>query len=69
MCAIADFYGFPDLQTVARHKFRVALARLHDVPGLLELVCNPQFQGDAELRDNDSGQVIRRPQFSRVNHA
>jgi hypothetical protein len=62
MCAIADFYGVPDLLQVARHKFRVALAGLRNVQGLLDifgLVSNPEFQGDAELRGMMADKIIR----------
>jgi hypothetical protein len=62
MCAIADFYGVPDLLKVAQHKFKVALAGLRDVRGLLHisgLVCNPEFQGDAELRGMMADKIIR----------
>lgn len=54
MCAVAGFYGIPDLQKVARRKFRVALVKICDVQGivkLFKLVCNPQFRSDAVLRD------------------
>ena len=54
MCAVADFYGIPDLQKVARHKFRVALDKIRDLQDIVKLfkfVCNPQFRSDAVLRD------------------
>lgn len=54
MCAIADFYGIPDLQKVARHKFRVAFNKIHDNQGIVEvfkLVCDPDSQNDMVLRD------------------
>ena len=54
MCAIADFYGIPDLQQVARRKFRVALNKIHDNQGIVKvfkLVCDPDFRSDVVLRD------------------
>lgn len=62
MCAIADFYGIPDLQKIARHKFRAALNRLRDVQRIVELfnlVCNPELQNDAVLRDMMVDKVVR----------
>ncbi|KAL8822347.1 MAG: hypothetical protein Q9191_006917 [Dirinaria sp. TL-2023a] len=54
MCAVADFYGIPDLQEVARRKFRIALDKIYDSPGIVEvfkLVCNPDFRSDEVLRE------------------
>lgn len=54
MCAVADFYGVSGLQPITRHKFEIALERLRNVQHLvelLELVCDPEFQCDIELRD------------------
>lgn len=52
MCAVADFYGIPSLQEVARRKFRFALDNIHDIQGITEvfkLVCNPAFRSDVVL--------------------
>ena len=54
MCAIADFYGIPDLQKVARRKFSCALDKINDIQGIVEvfkLVCHPGFQSDVVLCD------------------
>ena len=37
MCIVADFYGIPDLQEVARRKFRVAFDKIHDRHGIVEI--------------------------------
>jgi hypothetical protein len=60
MCAIADFYGIPDLQEVARRKFRVALDKIHNIEGIVnifKLVCDPSFQSDVVLRDIMVGKI------------
>ncbi len=36
-CAIADFYRIPDLQEVARRKFRVALDKIHNIEGIVNV--------------------------------
>lgn len=54
MCAVADFYDIPDLQEVARRKFRVALDKIYDNQAIVEvfkLVCNRDFRSDEVLRE------------------
>ena len=60
MCAIADFYGIPSLQEIARRKFRFALDKIHDIQGIIKvfiLVCNPDFRNDVVLRDIMVGKI------------
>lgn len=60
MCAVADFYGIPSLQEVARRKFRFALDNIHDIQGIIEvfkLVCNPDFRSDVVLCDIMVGKI------------
>lgn len=54
MCAIADFYGVPDLQKVAHRKFRAAFSKIQDhraIVPIFKLVCDPSSRSDAVLRD------------------
>ena len=54
MCALGDFYGIPSLRRVARRKFKLALDKLHDIDGIIEVfkfVCNPDFRSDIVLCD------------------
>ena len=54
MCAIADYYGIPDLQKVARRKFGFALDKINDIQSIVEvfkLVCHPGSRSDVVLRD------------------
>ena len=60
MCAVADFYGIPSLQEVARRKFRFALDNIYDSKGIIEvfkLVCNPDFRSDVVLRNIMVGKI------------
>ena len=57
---ITDCYGLPDLQEIARRKFRVALDKIHNIEGIVnvfKLVCDPSFQSDVVLRDIMVGKI------------